>query len=402
VRDHDALVFAWRNLHRHGLRSALIVLAMAMGVTAIVSLSALGDGARRFVVGEFASLGSNLLIVLPGRNDTTGGAPPLSGEISRDLTLRDAQALLRDRLIQRVAPVLFGSANFSYANRQREVVVVGSTADFSRIRTLHMARGGFIPAMDWDRTAPVVVIGKRIAAELFGTGRALGELIRIADRRFRVIGILASGGQSLGLNMDEVAVIPVASAQNLFNRSSLFRILAQVRSPDQMAPAKQRIIDILRRRHEGEEDVTVITQDAVLATFDKLFAALTAALAGIATISILVAGILIMNVTLVAVSQRTGEIGLLKALGATAANVRNLILIEALLLSSTGAAAGLAGGYALVRAGAALYPELPLAIPSWAAASALAVALAAGIVFALMPARKAARLDPVQALTRHA
>ncbi len=402
MRDGDALVFSLRNLHRHGLRSALIILAMAVGVAAIVSLTALGDGARRFVVGEFASLGSNILIVVPGKNDTTGGSPPMSGEVARDLTLRDAQALLRDPLIARVAPVIFGASDFSNGSRERQVTVVGSNAAFAAIRSLQMARGRFIPVMDWDRTAPVVVIGKTVARELFGAGRALGELIRIGDRRFRVIGVIASSGQSLGLNMDDVAVIPVASAQNLFNRRSLFRILIQARSQEQIAPARQRIIDILRRRHEGEEDVTVISQDAVVATFDKLFSALTAALAGIATISILVAGILIMNVTLVAVAQRTSEIGLLKALGATAANIRNLILIEAVLLSMTGAGLGLAGGYALVLAGAWVYPDLPLAVPSWAAASALVVALAAGIVFALAPARKAARLDPVQALTRHA
>ncbi len=402
MKDTDALIFAWRSLHRHGVRSLLIIVAMAVGVAAIVSLTALGDGARRFVVGEFASLGTNMLIVLPGKNDTTGGAPPMSGEISRDLTLGDAQALLREPLIERAAPVIIGTAGFSHRNRERELLVVGTTASFAQVRSMQMALGKFIPALDWDRAAPLVVIGKRIAQALFGTETAVGEWVRIGDRRFRVIGVIANSGQSIGLNMDEVAVIPVASAQNLFNRASLFRILAQVRNSDLMAPAKKRIIDILRQRHEGEEDVTVITQDAVLATFDKLFTALTAALAGIAGISIVVAGILIMNVTLVAVAQRTAEIGLLKALGATAANVRNLILIEALLLSLTGAGCGLVGGYAVVWLGVEFFPDLPLVVPYWAALSALFVALASGIVFALLPARKAARLDPVQALTRHA
>jgi len=267
---------------------------------------------------------------------------------------------------------------------------------------MQMAQGKFIPALDWDRAAPLVVIGKRIAQALFGAENAMGELVRIGDRRFRVIGVIASSGQSIGINMDEVAVIPVAAAQNLFNRPSLFRIVAQVRNSDLMVSAKKRVVEILRQRHEGEEDITVITQDAVLATFDKLFTALTAALAGIAAISIVVAGILIMNVTLVAVAQRTAEIGLLKALGATAVNVRNLILIEALLLSLTGAGCGLLGGYVVVWMGGSFFPDLPLAVPYWAAISALIVALISGISFALLPARKAARLEPVQALTRHA
>ena len=401
MRLVDATLFAARNLQRHGLRSSLIILAMAVGVAAIITLTALGDGARRFVLGEFASLGSNILIVLPGKSETTGGAPPMTGEVSRDLTLQDAQALLRIPTVIAAAPIIVGAADFSFAGNEREVMVVGTTAEFLSVRNTTMARGRFLPKMEWDRTAPLVAIGKEVKQQLFGNQNAVGQLIRIGDRRFRVTGVIASSGQSLGMNMDEAAVIPVASAQNLFNRNSLFRILAQVRTRAAMPIAKQQITNILRERHEGEEDVTIITQDAILATFDKIFSVLTTAVGGIAAISILVAGVLIMNVTLVAIAQRTAEIGLLKALGATAANVRSLILIEAVLMSFAGACAGLAAGFSLVRISALLYPQIPFAVPTWAAFSALIVATAAGVIFALLPARRAARLDPVLALGKH-
>jgi putative ABC transport system permease protein len=254
--------------------------------------------------------------------------------------------------------------------------------------------------MDADRAAPVCIIGETIRRELFGAKRALGEWLRIGDRRFRVIGILASTGVSLGVDTDDMVVIPVASAQQLFNTETLFRILVEARNREVIDKAKQSVTDILRERHEGEEDVTVITQDSVLATFDRIFTALTFTVGGIAGISLIVAGILIMNIMLVSVTQRTTEIGLLKAIGASSRQVMNLFLTEAILLSLFGALLGLLlgqGGSMLVGH---LYPVLPLGAPLWALSSALGVALLTGVIFGVLPARRAARLDPVQALAR--
>lgn len=396
----DRLRFALQALRGASLRTLLMLIAMAIGVASVVILTSLGEGARRYVVGEFASLGTNLLIVLPGRNETTGGAPPLLSETPRDLTLADAQALLRSRHVRYVAPINVGAAAIAYGNRDREAAIMGATASLLPVRHLKLAQGNFLPELDVERATPVAVIGAKISEELFARRSALGEWVRIGDRRFRVIGVLEAGGQSMGTNTDELVVIPVASAQQLFNTETLFRILIEVKTREAIPLAQQEVIAILRDRHDGEEDVTVITQDAILATFDRILTALTFTVGGIGAISLLVAGILIMNVMLVAVTQRTSEIGLLKAIGATGAQVLSLFLIEAILLSLFGALLGLligAFGAWLIHQ---LYPVLPTVPPLWAVLSALLVAISTGMLFGALPARRAARLDPVQSLSR--
>lgn len=400
MNAEDTLQFGLRALTGFRTRTWLMLLAMAIGVGSVVVLSSLGDGARRYVTGEFAELGTHLLIVLPGRSETTGGHPPLMGEIPRDLTLQDAQALLRSSAIKQVAPIVIGSAPVSVEQLEREIMILGATPTLYPIRHLEMSRGKFLPTGDLERGTAVVVLGSKVKHELFGNRRALGEWVRIGDRRFRVIGILKDKGQSLGTDISDVAIIPVATAQALFNQPSLFRILVQAKGPDAAAPAEQAIIDIIRQRHDGEDDVTVITQDAVLATFDGIFRALTLTVVGIAAISLGVAGILIMNVMLVAVSQRTPEIGLLKALGAPRKQILHLFLMEAALLSLLGAALGVLVAFFGVWALGRAFPDFPFDIPLWAIGASVAVALGTGMLFGVLPARKAARLDPVEALSR--
>ncbi|MEJ2060627.1 MAG: FtsX-like permease family protein, partial [Gammaproteobacteria bacterium] len=226
------------------------------------------------------------------------------------------------------------------------------------------------------------------------------ELVRIGDRRFRVIGILAPKGQSLGMDMGDVAIIPVAAAQALFDTNSMFRVLIEVRGRESIPAAKKAIESIIMARHEGENDVTLVSLDAILSTFDRIFTALTLTVAGIAAISLAVAGILIMNVMLVAVSQRTTEIGLLKALGAPPRQIARLFLVESAVLSLLGAAVGVAVGYAGVYVLGQFFPSFPLSAPLWAVFAGVGVALFSGLVFGVLPARRAARLDPVQALTK--
>jgi putative ABC transport system permease protein len=361
----------------------------------------LGEGARRYISGEFVSLGTNLLIVFPGRNELSGGLPPLLGETPRDLTLDDARALLRSARIDRVAPLVVGVAPVSFGRLEREVTVIGTTADFGAIRQLAVSRGRFLPPGEMGRASPVVVMGPKLRDELFGKQRAVGRWARIGDRRFRVIGILETRGQSLGMDLDDIALVPVASAQALFNAPSLVRIFVAGRSRTDMDRARQVIRDIIRERHEGEEDITVVKQDALLNTFDRILTALTFTVGGIAAVSLVVAGVLIMNVTLVAVSQRTEEIGLLTAIGATPRLIRLLFLSEAGLLSLLGSGGGMVLGLSLVWLGRRLYPSIPFAAPVWAIAGSLIVALLAGLLFALLPAGRAARLDPVIALAGH-
>lgn len=399
MRPADTLRFATQAARGVPLRTFLMVLAMSIGVAAVVVLTALGDGARRYVVNEFASLGSSLVIVLPGRSET-GGFNPVNAITStpRDLTVEDAQALTRAPAVLRVAPIAVGTSEAVWSGKLRDVTLVGTSADYLKLRRMALAQGRFLPAE--EPHAAVAVIGAKIQTELFGATPAIGQVLRVGDRRVRVIGVLAQSGQGLGMNADEIVILPVAVAQAMFNSNTLFRILVEAKERSLIEPAKAQTLEILKARHDGEEDVTVITQDAVLKTFDRILSTLTYGVAGIAAISLAVAGILVMNVMLVAVTQRTAEIGLLKALGAEGRAIRNAFLAEAALLSAAGAVAGYAlgqtGAFALRRA----LPVLPAYPPDWAVAAALVTALATGLLFGVMPANRAARLDPVQALMK--
>jgi putative ABC transport system permease protein len=398
MRALDLLRYAGGGVRGHRLRTALSILGVAIGVGSVILLTSLGEGARRYVIGEFASLGSNLLIIVPGKTETVGLAPLVS-TAPHDLTCQDAEALLlRVPSLRRAAPLVVGTASATVGERSREVTVVGTTRQMLEIRHLKMSIGRFLPASVTD--AAVCVLGARVQRELFPGQNPLGQLVRIGDWRFRVIGVIAPRGTSIGMDLDEVVEIPVNTGLRLFNRTSLFRILAEVHAHDQIDRARLAALSVLRERHAGQEDVTILTQDSVLATFDSILKALTAALAGIAAISLAVAGLGIMNVMLVSVTERTREIGLLKAVGVTHAQVVAVFLVEASVLATLGGCFGLAAGVLAARFLQHLYPEYPFEPPAWAILAALAVSCSVGLLFGVLPARKAARLDPVAALMR--
>lgn len=388
-------------LLRYPLRTAMMLLATAIGVAAVVVLTGLGEAARLFITDEFRSLGTNLLIVIPGRTETTGaGAAMLGGATPRDLTLADARALERDPSIERLAPVIVGEATASAGALERDVTVMGTTAAFRVIRGWRMAAGDFLPAGDMERESAVCVVGSIVGRELFRGEPPVGRWLRLGDRRCRVIGVLAPQGISVMVDADQLVLVPVALAQNLFNAAGLFRIILQVRGLDAMPAAQRFVAGTLKTRHRGDEDFTIITQDAVLKTFDGILGTLTRALAGIAAVSLLVAGVLIMNIMLVAVSQRTQEVGLLKALGARRRQILGLFLAEAVYLALAGALAGVAIGWGTLLLLGGLYPDFTLRPPPWALAGAVGLAVACGVLFGILPARRASRLDPVAALAR--
>lgn len=383
------------------LRTGLLILAMSIGVAAVVILTALGDGARRYVVGEFSAIGSNLIIVLPGRSETRGFNPAnLITSTPRDLTLEDANALLRLPQVQRISPILIATTEINAAGKLRETMLLGTNDEYIRVRQLKMGLGRFLTKDEVGHGSAEVVLGALIRREIFGTENPLGKTVRVGDRRLRVVGVLSEGGRGMGMTTDELVIVPVATAQAMLNTNTLFRIMVEARSREQLGEVKARVLKLITQRHEGEEDVTVITQDAVLQTFDKILNVLTLGVAGIAAISLAVAGILVMNVMLVSVTQRTGEIGLLKALGATSAAVRQLFMVEAVLLSLSGAIVGVGLGYLGAAFLRYLYPTFPAYPPLWAVLAGLGTALVSGLVFGVMPARRAAQLDPIQALSK--
>jgi putative ABC transport system permease protein len=397
MRAADGLGLILGALSGHRSRSLMLLLAMAIGVVAVNLLTGLAEGARQFVIGEFAMLGRNTLIVLPGRKETTGGMPPLTGLATRELTLGDTHAIGRLPSVRRVAPLQAGQVEVSVGNRVREAFILGTSHEFFAIRQLRVGQGQVLPALPLDQAEAVCVIGARLRRELFGSEPALGQWLRAGDRRFRVVGILADRGESLGMDFGEMLIIPVASAQVLFNREGLFRVFVEVRGPQLLESGKRQVLASIKARHEGKEDVTLISQDSMLAAFDGILGALGLALAGIAAISLLVAGILIMNVTWIAVNQRTAEIGLLKALGARPAQVRLLFVGEAALLSVSGGLIGLGSSEALLWLGRQLW-DIPLQTPLWARLGSLLLAASAALLFAWLPASQAARMEPLAAL----
>ena len=394
----DLLRFNWRVFAGQRMRTFLLLLAVTIGVASVVMLTSLGEGARRYIDQEFASLGNRLLIIFPGRNETVGGHPPIYGASPRDLTREEALAMARIPSVKAVAPVLPGTAVLSHRNRSREAITVGTTREFFAVRQIDTGAGSILPPEASREALSVCVIGLKLKNELFGNRRAVGEWVRIGDRRMRIIGVLEDAGESLGLDLGEVAIIPVPTAEQIFNTQAMFRVMIELQSGADEARVRERLLELVSQFHDGEADITIVSQDSVLAAFNNILTTLTLVIAAIAAISLVVAGILIMNISLISVSQRRAEIGLLKAIGASGNQVRRLFLGESLILVFCGSITGVLFAYAAVYVVRSLWPVFPLVPPDWAAPAATVTALISGLLFSWLPASRAAALDPVLAM----
>ncbi len=399
MQIEDSIAFSSLSIRGAPLRSGLMLLAMAIGVAAVIILVGLGEASRSYVLGKFSSMGSNLLIVLPGRSETVGGAPSLLGNTPRDMTLSDTHALLKSAAIRRVAPVALGMIVTSHGSRSRETTVIGSNAQLQYVRHLQVARGSFLPDSADHMNLSVCVIGSGLKRKLFGSGQAMGRWLRVSDRRYRVIGVLEGKGESIGIDFANAVILPVKSAQALMNTSSLLRIFVEARSRASIPAATRDITRIIKQRHNQEEDITVVSQDALLSSFDSILRALNLGVAGVASISLVVAGILIMNIMLVSVAQRTSEIGVLNAVGATPAQVTTLFLGEAVIMSLAGALLGVIVAIIANQFLQIYLTDIQIRIPVWAFFAATGIALFTGLIFGIAPAHRAAKLDPVQALS---
>ena len=399
MRLLDLLRFTLLALRRQRFRSSMLLIAVGLGVSAVVVLTALGEGARGYVLGEFAFMGKDVVIIVPGRKETTGGMPPITGVAANDITLEEAEVLQRSVPgVTALAPMVMGNGPVSYKSRERDSMVIGTSAALFPIRELEVNQGTILPDIPLGEGKPVAVIGGKLKQELFGNNRAIGQWVRLRDYRFRVIGILEGTGDSIGLDLSEAIFIPVASAQSVFNIHGLFRVALKVKENYDVEKVKTAIAKRMQALHNGEQDVTIISPDAMLSTFDGILQVMTLAVAGIAAISLVVSGILVMNVTLMSVKQRTAEIGLLKAIGAPAAQVRTLFLSEAAIITALGAIIGMLVGQVIVLIGREFYPAVPFATPGWALWSALLLAIGTALLFAWLPAQQAANMEPVDAL----
>ncbi len=397
MKSLDALALAWHALVAHRRRSVLSLLGVSIGVAAVTLMTAIGQGARDFVAAQFQTIGANVIAIVPGRVETSGAIPGV-GSAPNDLTLEDARALVRGVPgVVRGTPLVLGNEALEWRARRRDVLVLGTTAEMLELRGMRVSTGSFLPAGDWERGSAVIVLGAALPAELFPGEEPLGRNIRLGDRRLRVIGTLAPRGTHLGVDLDQAVMIPVASAQSMFDTRSLFRIMLEVSSASAVPAAQRTARDLLTTRH-GEEDFTLLTQDAVLQSLDRILNVLSLALVAIAAISLVVAGVGIANVMLVAVSERTREIGLCKALGATERDVLSQFLAEALLLCVAGGIAGLGLGSLATRVLAWRFPAWEAHAPQWAVVGAILLSVVVGLISGAWPARRAMRTEPVTAL----
>lgn len=397
MTTRDLFVLAWGAIAAHRLRSALTMLGIVIGITSVILLTSLGEGTRRYVLAEFTQFGTNIMAINPGKITTTGLPGALGGTI-RKLTIEDAEAVRRVPGVDEVVPLTFGMARVEANERGRSVFVYGVTSHMPDVLKFGIRQGRFLPDADPRLAAPIVVLGPRLKREIFGEANALGEHVRIGGRRFLVIGVMAPKGQILGIDIDDTAYIPVASAQSLFHRAELWEIDVLFSPMVPVEDVRAGVRRVLMARHDGEEDFTITTQTEMLDTLGRVLGIIGAVVGGIGAISLVVGAIGILTMMWISVGERTSEIGVARAVGATPAQIQTLFLLEAALLSVAGGAAGLVAGLTIAALVRGILPGLPFYTPMPYAAAALGVSLVVGLASGVLPARRAAALDPVEAL----
>lgn len=396
MRAADFFRFAWQSLTAHRLRTVLSALGIAVGITAVILLTSIGRGLHSFVIDEFTQFGTNIIGITPGRTDTRGGAIGAINTV-RPLSIDDALALRRAPHVLATDPTVQGNGDVAYEGKSRRVMIYGVSHAMSQVMRMNVSSGDFLPDDDPRSARAMVVLGAKVAQELFGDANPLGARLRVGGERYRVVGVMEAKGQVLGLDLDDTVYIPVGRAMEMFNRESLMEIHLTYEPTAPLADVEAGIRAVLTARH-GREDYTVTPQQKMLETFSTILDAITFAIAAIGGISLLVGGIGILTILTIAVSERTGEIGLLRAIGATRKRILLIFLGEAAVLAALGGGAGLGLGWLLALALKLALPALPLETPWSYALAAELMAVSVGLVAGVLPARRAALLDPLEAL----
>jgi putative ABC transport system permease protein len=397
MTSHDIWKHSWRAIAGRPQRSFLTMLGIVIGVSAVILLTSLGEGTRSYILTQFTQFGTNLISVNPGRMETSGVPGALGGTL-HPLTLDDCEAIGRLRGVSKTMPVAMGTAAVEFGRRSRNVFVYGVTGTFAQVWRMNVRLGRTLPDDDPRRAPPLAVLGPTLKREIFGPRSALGEHIRVGGERFFVVGIMEPKGQFLGFDIDDAVYIPISQAMRLFNKYELDEVdvlASQASSIDSLAARMRRL---LIDRHDGEEDFTITTQTGMLETLDRILRIVSLAVGAIGAISLLVGAIGILTMMWISVSERTDEIGLAKAVGATPGQILALFLAEAAVLSTGGGLIGLVVGLGVAGLIHAFLPGLPVRIPFEFVILAVAVSLFVGLLSGILPARRAARLDPVQAL----
>ncbi len=392
----DFLHLTLSSVISHRLRSLLTALGIAVGIASVVLLTAIGSGIHHFILAEFTQFGTNIIGINPGRVTTAGGSVGIFGTV-RPLTIEDAEAMERLPGVIAAEPVTAGNAVVEGNGRNRRGNVYGVGANFPTVFTFELAAGRFLPDDDPRSARAFVVLGHTMASELFGQRNPLGERIRVGGSRYRVLGVMKPKGQMLGFDIDDTVYIPTAKALEMFERDSLMEIDVLYRS-DANADAVAKAIKTLLIARHGREDFAITTQEQMLEVLNSVLDVLTFAVGALGGISLLVGAVGILTIMTIAVRERTGEIGLLRALGSTRRQVLLLFLGEATILAALGGLAGLGLGLGGALLLDIAVPALPVQIAWDYVLLAECLAGAIGLLAGIMPARHAAALDPVEAL----
>ena len=393
----DALRLAMRAVTAQRLRSFLTLLGIAVGIASVILLTSIGEGIHRFVLAEFTQFGTNIASITPGKVKTSGPAPTGIPSSVRPLTLDDTLHLSKLPQVTGVSAMVWGNTEIGANGRLRRSTVNGVGADMLSVYSMSVRIGQFLPNDELENARAFVVLGSKLTTELFGTDNPLGQRVRLGNAQFRVIGVLESKGQFLGVDLDDAAYVPVARAMELFNRDGMMKIDIAYREGVPAASVVKSITRLLEARH-GREDFTITTQEDMLRSLSNILDILTMAVGALGSISLLVGGVGIVTIMTIAVSERTGEIGLLVALGAPRNTILGLFLGEAVALSALGGIIGLVLGIGLAQIIHLAVPALPVHTPISFVLLAEGIAIAIGLVAGVLPARSAARLDPVEAL----
>jgi putative ABC transport system permease protein len=396
---------AGKTLVANKLRSGLTMLGIIIGNASVIAMVGVGQGAQKYAASQFQSLGTDIIFILPGTDNARRNtiSPP------NRLVLADAEAIAAQvPSVKEVAPQVNGSELATYKNQTYRATLIGTTPEYSSLRSADVSRGRFLTSNDLKRNARVVAVGAAIARNLFGQADPIGQQIRIKGISFEVIGIMSEKGAFLGTNQDDSVFIPISTmTSRLIGKTSPYGIgisfiNVSAKDSNSVSTAQFQITNLLRLRHKttdqnAEATFTIRTQKDALEIVDKISGALTILLAATAGISLLVGGIGIMNIMLVSVTERTSEIGLRKAIGASQSSILTQFMIEAVILSLAGGFIGTGLGISGVLLVGAVTP-LKAGVSGVAIIVAVGVSGAIGLFFGVFPARQAARLDPIVAL----